>query len=123
MLTYQVGPGQDDKTILPEGLRGAEMNAEQRAMVLDIMREWAGIVNDNAAAIRMAELEADLNQTYFAWSGPQTGQQGTNITAYYRIQGPHVVIEFAPQHDDPALHVHTIYRDPTNDYGRAIASK
>jgi hypothetical protein len=34
------------------------------------------------------------------------------------IQGPHLVIEYAPQNDEPANHVHTIYRDPTNDYGR-----
>jgi hypothetical protein len=35
---------------------------------------------------------------------------------YYRIQGPTVVIEYAPQQGD-LDHIHTIYRDPTNDYG------
>jgi hypothetical protein len=24
---------------------------------------------------------------------------------------------------DPALHVHTMYRDPTNDYGKKLAAK
>jgi hypothetical protein len=30
-----------------------------------------------------------------------------------------VVIEFSPQGvgGDPTMHVHTMYRDPTNDYG------
>jgi len=48
---------------------------------------------------------------------------GTNINAYYRIQGPHLVIEYAPQSDEPTNHVHTIYRDPTNDYGQGVYRK
>jgi hypothetical protein len=71
----------------------------------------------------MAEIKAELNETWFAWSGPTTGEAGSNITAYYRIQGPHLVIEYAPQHDEPTNHVHTIYRDPTNDYGHALAKQ
>ena len=71
----------------------------------------------------MAELRADLDATYFAWSGPTTAEPGQNITAYYRVQGPHLVIEFAPQRGDEALHVHTIYRDPTNDYGRTLLNR
>jgi len=66
-----------------------------------------------------------INDTWFAWSGPVTAATGGNIAAYYRIQGPHVVIEYAPQAmgGDPSLHVHTMYRDPTNDYGRALIPK
>lgn len=47
------------------------------------------------------------------------------IAAYFRIQRPHLVIEYAPQRlgGDPALHVHTMYRDPTNDYGRRFTTK
>lgn len=128
VLDYRVpdlvlGPGQDGKTIQPEGLRASAMNAEQRQMLLDVIREWAGIINESAAASRMADLTADLGQTYFAWSGATSAAPGQNITAYYRIQGPRLVIEFAPQRDDPALHVHTIYRDPTNDYGRPKATR
>ncbi len=99
------------------------MNAAQQAMLLDVIAEWAGIMNENSAAARMAELKADLTETWFAWSGPATGDAGTNITAYYRIQGPHLVIEYAPQNDEPTNHVHTMYRDPTNDYGRALTNQ
>jgi hypothetical protein len=125
VLNYAVsdlvlGPGQDDKQIVPEGLKAAQMNAQQRALLLDVIGEWAGIVNESSAAGRMAELKADLNETWFAWSGATAGEAGSNIAAYYRIQGPHLVIEYAPQRDQPTNHVHTIYRDPTNDYGRAI---
>ncbi len=125
VLNYSVrdlvlGPGQDGKKIAPEGLKASEMNARQQAMLLELIAEWAGILNETSAATRMVEMKADLNETWFAWSGPITGEAGSNITAYYRIQGPHLVIEYAPQNDEPANHVHTIYRDPTNDYGRAL---
>jgi hypothetical protein len=130
ILSYRVadlvlGPGQDGKTIQPEGLKATAMNERQRAMLLDVISEWAGIIHESAAADRMAEVKADLDETWFAWSGPTTIALGSNITAYYRIQGPHLVIEYAPQQlgGDPALHVHTMYRDPTNDYGRKLTAK
>jgi hypothetical protein len=120
-----LGPGQDGKTIQPEGLKASAMNAMQRAMLLGVISEWANIIDESAAATRMAELKADLNETWFAWSGPVTAEPGKNITAYYRIQGPHLVIEYAPQRlgGDPSMHVHTMYRDPTNDYGRRFTAK
>jgi hypothetical protein len=130
ILSYHVadlvlGPGQDGKIIQPEGLQASAMNERQRAMLLDLVAEWAGIIHESAAAARMAELKADINQTWFAWSGPTNATPGSNITAYYRIQGPRLVIEYAPQRlgGDLSMHVHTMYRDPTNDYGRRLAGK
>ena len=120
-----LGPGQDGKTIQPEGLKATAMNEHQRAMLLDLISEWANIVHETAAAARMAELKQDIGETWFAWSGPATAAPGSNITAYYRIQGPHLVIEYAPQRlgGDPALHLHTMYRDPTNDYGKKLVAR
>ena len=121
ILNYKVadlvlGPGQDGKTIQPEGIQASAMNASQQAMLLDLVGEWAAIVNEQAAAARMAEIKANLPGTWFAWSGPTTN----GMPAYYRIQGPTLVIEYAPQPlgGDPTMHIHTIYRDPTNDYGK-----
>jgi hypothetical protein len=128
VLSYRLadlvlGPGQDGKTIQPEGLKGSAMNERQRAMLLDVISEWAGIIQESAAAARMEELKAEINETWFAWSGPITVNPGSNIAAYYRIQGPHVVIEYAPQKmgGDASLHVHAMYRDPTNDYGKKFS--
>jgi hypothetical protein len=130
ILSYQLadlvlGPGQDGRIIQPEGLKASAMNDRQRAMLLDVISEWAGIIHESAAATRMAELKADLSETWFAWSGPTTAAPGKNISAYYRVQGPHLVIEYAPQRlgGDPSMHVHTMYRDPTNDYGRRFTAK
>lgn len=122
ILNYQVsdlvlGPGQDGKVIAPEGIRAAAMSAGQRQMLLDLAHEWVGILNDTAARTKMKDIEANLPQTYFAWSGA-TKNGGL---AYYRIQGPTVVIEYAPQ-DGDLEHIHTIYRDPTNDYGAKLVA-
>lgn len=129
ILSYQLadlvlGAGQDDKTIQPEGLKATSMNARQRQDLLDLIAEWSGIVHEREAATRMAEIRAGLDNTYFAWSGPTTVEPGKNIVAYYRIQGPQLVIEYAPQlmGGDPSMHVHTIYRDPTGDYGKKHAA-
>jgi hypothetical protein len=101
------------------------MDQQQRAMLLDVISEWAGIINDPYATPRMAEIKDGLDETWFAWSGPTTHEPGKNGNAYYRIQGPKLVIEFSPQGagGDPAMHIHTIYRDPTNDYGSAFTTK
>ena len=120
ILSYRVadlvlGPGQDGRVIQPEGLRASALTAAQQALLLDSIREWAGIVTDAFAEPRMAEIKANLPQTYFAWSGPTS----PGSVAYFRVQGPTLVIEYAPQGN--VDHIHTIYRDPTNDYGKKIA--
>src|SRR4030095_4612944 len=40
-----LGPGNDGKTIQPEGLKASAMNEAQRAMMLDVISEWTGIVS------------------------------------------------------------------------------
>jgi len=123
ILKYEVkdlvlGPGNDGKVIQPEGMLASAMNPKQQEMLLDIAHEWVGILNDEAANAKMAEIKTNLPKTYFAWSGSTTNGQ----LAYYRIQGPTVIIEYAPQQGD-LDHIHTIYRDPTNDYGSGISKR
>jgi hypothetical protein len=120
-----LGPGKDGKTIQPEGLKVSAMNEKQRTMLLDLISEWTGIAEDNSAAARLAEVKEGLGETWFAWSGPTDVEAGKNIKSYYRIQGPRLVIEYAPQPlgGDLSMHVHTIYRDPANDYGKRHTPK
>jgi hypothetical protein len=113
-----LGPGRDGRTIQPEGIRASALTAAQQTMLWEVVREWVGIMNDAFAQPRMADLRANLNDTWFAWSGPTTN----GSAAYFRVQGPTLVIEYAPQ-GGSVDHIHTIYRDPTNDYGSKYASK
>jgi len=122
-LGYEVrnlvlGPGEDGKTIQPEGVRASAFNNDQRALLLDLVREWVDILDDSPAAAKMSEISANLADTWFAWSGsPANGG-----LVYFRIQGPTVLIEYAPQGNPRPSndHIHTIYRDPTNDYGAKL---
>jgi hypothetical protein len=117
-------PGEDGKTIQPEGIKASALNAAQQQLLLDLVHEWVGILNDEAAAAKMAEIKANLTETWFAWSGPTTN----GSAAYFRIQGPTLLIEYSPQgsrgNSGPDLnHIHTIYRDPTNDYGARLVMR
>jgi len=130
ILNYRVsdlvlGPGQDGKKIVPEGIKGSEMTAAQKNLMMEVIGAWAGIVEDGSATARLNDLRSNVDDTWFAWSGSTTVGTTKNISAYYRIQGPKVVIEYAPQSmgGDASNHVHTMYRDPTNDYGRASTTK
>ena len=87
-------------------------------MLLDLMSEWVRILNDEAAGPKIKAVEAHLGDTYFAWAGSTANGQ----PAYFRVQGPDVLIEYAPQQGGTD-HIHTIYRDPTNDYGSALRER
>ncbi len=63
VLSYKVadlvlGPGQDGKKIVPDGLKVSAMNSKQQAMLLDLIAEWSGILNEPYAAARMSEMKA-----------------------------------------------------------------
>ena len=116
MRDLALGPGRDGQMIQPEGLKADALNEKQREMLLDLASEWTGIMEESFAKAKMEEMKKNIAETWFAWSGP-TEKGGA---AYFRIQGPTVIIEYAPQRlgGDPTKHIHTIYRDPTNEYGR-----
>jgi hypothetical protein len=116
-----LGPGEDGKTIQPEGVRASTFNESQRTMLLDLVREWADILDETAVRAKMAEVTANLGETWFAWSG----SLANGSPAYFRVQGPTVLIEYAPQGNPrPSTdHIHTIYRDPTNDYGARLSER
>jgi hypothetical protein len=125
LLGYEVrnlvlGPGEDGKVIQPEGIPGSALTQPQRRMLRDLIAEWVNILSDPSASSKMREVDSNLGVTYFAWSGSTTNGR----PAYFRVQGPTVLIEYAPQVAASATsadHIHTIYRDPTNDYGQRMS--
>ena len=112
-----LGPGQDGKKITPQGIKGSALTAAQQTQLLDLIGEWVNIIQADSAAPRMAEIKANLADTYFGWNGPTTN----GSAAYYRIQGPTLVIEYAPQ--GGIDHIHTMIRDPSNDYGQKLTKR
>lgn len=108
-----LGPGRDGKKIEPQGIKGSDLSAEQQSTLLDLIAAWVTIVEPEAAASRLAEIKSTLGDTYFAWMGPTTN----GSAAYFRVTGPSVVIEYAPQRGTG--HIHTVIRNPKDDYGVA----
>ncbi len=78
-------------------------------------------MNGKVVMVKMAEIKSQLAETWFAWSGPTTN----GSPEYFRLQGPTIWIEYSPQRLRGTAgldinHIHTIYRDPTNDYGAKL---
>jgi hypothetical protein len=113
-----LGPGRDGRKVpAPEGIKGSALTRDQQAMLLDVIGAWVLIVEPDTAAARMAEIKRNVGETYFAWKGPTA--QGS--AAYFRVQGPTVWIEYAPQGGTD--HIHTVVRNPKDDYGAGLLKR
>ncbi|MEM8670331.1 MAG: DUF3500 domain-containing protein [Planctomycetota bacterium] len=111
------GPGQDNIPQL-DGVACSTFSKAQVGLLTKLIEEWVGILPPKQAKERMAVLSAEIPKMKFGWRGGTSN--GDAI--YYSIQGPTVLIEYAAQ-DRGANHIHTIYRDPTNPYGKQLTSK
>jgi hypothetical protein len=95
-----------------EGLPAGELDPAQRGLLLALVDEYVRNADHQAAEKHLdAIARAGLNQLHFSWRGPTNDFRSP---FYYRVHGPRLIIEFAVQE---ANHVHTIMRDPQNDYG------
>jgi hypothetical protein len=115
-----------DNLVLPyAGIRAADLTPQQRSLLTDIIAEYVGNMPEGHAKVRMAEVHAHLDDTYFGW----IGDAGPDAVFYYRIHSPVILIEF--DHQSPVAlpgervpsrsHVHTVVRTPNgNDYGRDL---
>jgi hypothetical protein len=87
-----LGPGLDEKKIVREGMKASAMIPKQQAMLLNVIAEWVGILNESSAAARMREMKADMNDTWFAWNGPTSANTGSKYHGILPYSGP------APRH-------------------------
>ena len=112
------GAGKDGVIPAWAGSKAGDWPAAQRQQLRDTIALWVGMLPEESAQLRMAEIAADLAETSFAWHGAL--EDGGPI--YYRIQGPTLIIEFS--NEDVAAaggHYHSVYRNPVNEYGRGAA--
>jgi hypothetical protein len=125
-----VGDAFKDNVVLDyAGVRGSTLSPTQREQLLDLAGEFIRNMRDGHARVKLDEVRAHLNETYFAWIG-STEADGV---FYYRIHSPVVLIEFDHQlpvgirHLFPGTrapvrqHVHAVIRTPNgNDYGKDV---
>lgn len=100
----------------------------QKTRLLELVGLFVGTLREGHARVRMEEIEAHLDETYFAW----IGGTGDADVFYYRVHSPVILIEF--DHQRPAnlrhimepgvpnrQHIHAVVRTPNgNDYGKDL---
>lgn len=124
-------PGDTCDFTTGDGLTGADLTDEQRELLLDLIANWSGMADEESAATTRAEIEATLDDTVIAWSGATTYDMSTGNGINFSISGPNVYVAFQAQQGSAGAdvdgvstsgwgHVHTIYRDPSNDYANSV---
>ncbi|WP_226698825.1 DUF3500 domain-containing protein [Qipengyuania gaetbuli] len=111
------GPGKQENHQQSFGIKASDLNLVQRRLLEDLLDEYLGDASNEAAARQRASIGADGPDTLrFAWWGPTDQPRGRYM---FRVQGPSVLIDYVrePSGDGAHNHVHSIMRDPSNDYG------
>lgn len=111
----EVGPGNDAVYPKQVGIRASQLNQDQKELLSSLISEWTHILPEPWANRELARINKFPKMLHFGWWGETT--QGSAV--YYRIQGPTVIIEFSHQNlgGNPSQHLHSVYRNPSNDYG------
>src|SRR5207249_9765911 len=95
-----------------EGLPASDLDAAQKKLLLALVDEYVRNADADAAVRHLDAIQrAGIDQLHFSWRGPTNDVRSP---FYYRLHGPRLIIEFAVQEPN---HIHTIMRDPQNDYG------
>lgn len=118
-----LGAGEDDTAAPTQtGVSVGEMTEAQQALVVALIEEYFGMVDEALAETIVAGYVAEFDQTTFAWSG--STDMATATSSYYRLHGPSVWIELSMEgsiaEGTGAYHYHTMMRDLQNDFGAGL---
>lgn len=116
------------------GLKGSDLTDEQKELLLDVIANWVGLADEETTETELDAIHETLDDTYINWSGATEYDSSTGDGIYFQISGPKVYIEFANQQGSAGAdidgvitagwgHIHTIYRDPTNDYANSVTQE
>jgi hypothetical protein len=98
----------------PRGIRAGDLSPTQRAHFDDLLAHFVERARPGLVGHEMDRIAAagGVDDLHFAWAGGTCVEQ----PHYFRIQGPVTLVEFDNAEDD-ANHVHSVWRDPSNDFG------
>jgi hypothetical protein len=107
------GPGRGESLRTPAGVALGELGGEPRALAVRLIETYGRNMRGEVAEAEVRKIhEAGLERVHFAWAGPIDPAR----PHYYRLHGPTVLIEFDNTQND-ANHIHSVWRDPRNDFG------
>ena len=105
------GVGKKRRLTEAEGLKASEMSSAQQSLLRRLVEEYVRNANPAAAEAQLAAIaDAGWDNLWISWRGA-LGDRSEDF--YYRIQGERILIECTHQ----PQHMHSIVRDPANDYG------
>lgn len=107
------GSDRKAKQLEPVGIPAKEMTAAQQTALKDLIREYAGRFRKEVAEGTVKRIEAEFETVRFGWAGSLKPGEAY----YYRVQGKSFLIEAANSQNN-ANHIHTVWRDVENDFGR-----
>jgi hypothetical protein len=98
----------------PRGIFAASLRSEQREVLRALLDVFVRRIPDELADAEAEKYGADdvLDALRFAWAGGTEPGEGH----YYRVHGPTLLAEY-DNTQRGANHVHTVWRDPRNDFG------
>ncbi len=101
-------------TRAPKGLAGAALSVDQREVMRALLHSYLDRLPDGLADLEKTKFEGDrISDLSFLWAGGiEAGEPH-----YYRIQGGDLLVEYDNTQRD-VNHVHTVWRDLSNDFGR-----
>lgn len=110
-----VGAGKDGVIPPKKGISIDKLSVNQQEILSELIVSYLNVMPKVLAEKRLAEIKKEFSKTVFSWCGGI--KQGSDIS--YRLQGPTVIIEYSCQSlgGEPTDHLHSVYRDPTNEYG------
>lgn len=96
----------------PKGLSVSTFTNSQRDCLRRVLDVYLRRMPDHMTEVESQKFDsARLDSLFFLWAG--SDQPG--VPHYYRIQGPRLVVEYDNAARN-ANHVHTVWRDPENDF-------
>ncbi|MEU3509701.1 DUF3500 domain-containing protein [Streptomyces longwoodensis] len=98
----------------PRGIRVGDLSPTQRKHFDELLELFVGRARPGVVGFEMDRIATagGVENLHFAWAGATSIEQ----PHYFRIQGPVTLVEFDNAEDD-ANHVHSVWRDPSNDFG------
>ena len=104
------------------GIKAAEMNKQQKAVLGNIIREYVFNMEYEKAMEEYNKIvKAGIDNIYFGWIGPYEESKAH----YFILNGPAFLIEFdnAGGPRRAGNHIHSIWREKGNEFGEDILKK